>query len=81
MGMNDVLEIIHNDALSALRELPDESVQCVVTSPPYWGLRDYGVSGQLGLEDTPQEYVEVLATIMAEARRVLRADGTLWLNF
>lgn len=60
--------------------LPDQSVQCVITSPPYWGLRDYGVSGQIGLEKTPQEYTSNIVRVMREARRVLRDDGTLWLN-
>lgn len=57
-----------------------ESVQCVVTSPPYWGLRDYGVPGQLGLERTPEEYVEKMVAVFREVRRVLRKDGTVWLN-
>jgi site-specific DNA-methyltransferase (adenine-specific) len=68
------------DALTVLRTLPDESVHCCVTSPPYWGLRDYGVEGQLGLESTPAEYVEKMAAVFREVRRVLRDDGTLWLN-
>ena len=55
--------IIHGDALVVLRSLPDESVQCCVTSPPYWGLRDYGVAGQLGLEKTPEEYNTFQSTI------------------
>lgn len=135
--MEDVLQIIHNDALSALKELPDESVQCVVTSPPYFGLRDYGVEprvwdetvecehefsetrqyqdspirsgaegvgfhdagttkaqrwrthgacfcgawrGSLGLEPSPDLYVKHLVQIFREVRRVLKDDGTLWLN-
>ena len=56
------------------------SVNCVVTSPPYWGLRDYGTDGQLGLEPTPEEYVANLVAVFREVRRVLRDDGTLWLN-
>lgn len=60
--------------------LADESVQCVVTSPPYWGLRDYGVEGQLGLEPTPDAYVANLVAVFREVRRVLRQDGTVWLN-
>jgi DNA modification methylase len=55
-------------------------VQCVVTSPPYWGLRDYGVEGQIGLEATPEQYVQTLVAVFREVRRVLRDDGTLWLN-
>src|SRR3990167_6927190 len=68
------------DALAVLAELPDESVHCCVTSPPYWGLRDYGVAGQLGLEATPQEYVERMVEVFCLARELLADDGTLWLN-
>lgn len=70
----------HGDCLDVLRDMPDASVQTCVTSPPYWGLRDYGVAGQLGLEDTPEQYVERLVDVFREVRRVLRDDGTLWLN-
>lgn len=63
-----------------LRQLPAGCVQTVVTSPPYWGLRDYGVAGQIGLEKTPEEYVERLVSVFREVARVLRDDGTLWLN-
>ena len=73
-------EIRQGDALERLREMPDESVQCCVTSPPYWGLRDYGVDGQLGLEATPEEFVDAMVEVFSEVRRVLRGDGTLWLN-
>lgn len=73
-------EIIHGEALTVLRTLPDASVQCCVTSPPYWGLRDYGVPGQLGGEATPAEYIARVVAIFAEVRRVLRDDGTCWLN-
>lgn len=72
--------IQHADALTFLRGLPDGCVQTIVTSPPYFGLRDYGVDGQIGLEQTPQEYVAALVAVFREARRVLRDDGTLWLN-
>lgn len=72
--------IIQGDALTVLKSMPDEIVNCVVTSPPYWGLRDYGVIGQLGLEPTPDEYVDKMVLIFREVRRVLRDDGTLWLN-
>jgi DNA modification methylase len=68
------------DCLEVLRGLAEGSVQCVVTSPPYWGLRDYGVPGQLGLEGTPEEYVAKLVEVFREVRRVLRDDGTVWLN-
>ena len=70
----------HGDALEVLRTLPDECVQTCVTSPAYWGLRDYEVPGQLGLEATVDEYVEALVAVLEEVRRVLRPDGTLWLN-
>jgi DNA modification methylase len=63
-----------------LRTLPDKSVQCVVTSPPYWGLRDYGIEGQLGLEPTPDAYVANMIAVLAEVWRVLKDDGTVWVN-
>jgi len=72
--------ILNGDVIACLRSLPDACVQCVVTSPPYWGLRDYGVEGQIGLEPTPEEYVEKMVEVFREVRRVLRDDGTLWLN-
>lgn len=72
--------IICADVLDGLRLLSDESVHCVVTSPPYFALRDYGVDGQIGLEKTPNLYVEKMVEVFREVRRVLRADGTLWLN-
>lgn len=68
------------DALAVLRTLPTESVNCCVTSPPYFGLRDYGCEGQLGLESTPQEYVAKMVAVFEEVRRVLRGDGVLFLN-
>lgn len=68
------------DALEGLKLLPDNSIHCIVTSPPYYGLRDYGVKGQVGLERTPLEYIFRLTEIFNEAKRVLRTDGTLWLN-
>jgi DNA modification methylase len=63
-----------------LRALPEKSVNCCVTSPPYWGLRDYGCDDQIGLEKSPTEYVAELVAVFGEVRRVLRDDGTLWLN-
>ena len=72
--------ILVGDVRAQLATLPDESVHCVVTSPPYWGLRDYGAPGQLGLEPTPEEYVANMVAVFREVRRVLRSDGTLWLN-
>lgn len=68
------------DCRELLKELPDGCVQTCVTSPPYWGLRDYGVNGQIGLEETPDEYVIGLVGVFADVHRVLRDDGTLWLN-
>lgn len=73
-------QIIVGDCLDRLKELPDGSVQCCITSPPYWGLRDYGSDDQLGLEETPEEFVTNLVDVFREVRRVLRDDGTLWLN-
>jgi DNA modification methylase len=72
--------IIPGDCIAGLRTLPDASVHCCVTSPPYWGLRDYGHDGQIGLEDTPEAYVARMVDVFREVRRVLRDDGTLWLN-
>jgi len=68
------------DVLDYLRSLPDECVDCVITSPPYWGLRDYGVAGQLGLEPTVGEFVAKMTAVFREVRRVLKPTGTLWLN-
>jgi len=73
-------QIICGDALSVLRELPPESVDCVVTSPPYWSLRDYGVEGQLGLEDSLDQYLTKLLAVFDEVRRVLKEKGTCWVN-
>ncbi|NBW21833.1 MAG: site-specific DNA-methyltransferase [Caulobacteraceae bacterium] len=72
--------ILVGDVLVKLKELDDESINCVVTSPPYWGLRDYGNEGQIGLEPTPQQYIDKMVEVFREVRRVLRSDGTLWLN-
>jgi hypothetical protein len=72
--------IIVGDCMEALRDLADGSVNACVTSPPYFGLRDYGSDGQIGLEATPAEYVAKLVAVFREVRRVLRDDGTLWLN-
>tara|TARA_R100000808_G_C2154957_1_gene166482 strand:+ start:7006 stop:7944 length:939 start_codon:yes stop_codon:yes gene_type:complete len=68
------------NCLEILSSLPEKSVHTCITSPPYWGLRDYGVDSQLGLEPTPQKYVENLVSVFREVRRVLRDDGTVWLN-
>jgi site-specific DNA-methyltransferase (cytosine-N4-specific) len=77
---DEQVTLLLGDALDQLRTLPDGSVDCIVTSPPYFGLRDYGTSGQYGLESTPAAYVETMRALFAEARRVLADDGTLWLN-
>lgn len=75
-------KIIQGDVLDdgTWKEIPDQSVHCVVTSPPYWALRDYGVDGQLGLEETPDKYIENMVAVFRHVWRVLRDDGTLWLN-
>lgn len=78
--MDERLRIIVGDCRESLKTLPDASVQCCVTSPPYWGLRDYGHPDQIGNEPTPEEYVESLLAVFREVRRVLRDDGSLWLN-
>ncbi|MBS3927696.1 MAG: site-specific DNA-methyltransferase [Sphingomonadales bacterium] len=74
------VEIIVGDCRDVLAQMPDRSVQCCVTSPPYFGLRDYGVDGQIGLEASPEEFVGELVAVFHEVRRVLADDGTLWLN-
>src|ERR1044072_4921085 len=68
------------DCLEGLKQLPNECIQCCVTSPPYYRLRDYGMDGQVGMEDTPEAYLERIGLIFDEVRRVLKNDGTLWLN-
>jgi DNA modification methylase len=75
-----MITILTGDCRSVLRTLPEASVQCVVTSPPYWGLRDYGTAGQLWLEASPDAYVATMVAVFREVRRVLCNDGTLWLN-
>lgn len=72
--------ILRGDCLETLKTLPKESVQTCVTSPPYWGLRDYGCDGQLGLENSPEQFVENLVQVFREVHRLLKKDGTLWLN-
>jgi DNA modification methylase len=74
------VRVLEGDCREMLGTLPDASVNCVVTSPPYFGLRDYGHAGQIGLEATPDEYVAELITVFREVHRVLRDDGTFWLN-
>lgn len=76
----EMITILQGDVVERLRELPDHSVHCVVTSPPYYGLRDYQIEGQIGLEDTPEAYVKKIVEVFREVKRVMRDDGTLWLN-
>lgn len=74
-------DIIYNeDCLQGLKHLPDNSVDCCITSPPYYALRDYGVDGQIGLEETPQQYIDRLTDVFMEVHRVLKPEGTLWIN-
>lgn len=80
--MSDIhkAKILVGDVLSRIKEIDDESVQCVITSPPYWGLRDYGHDGQVGLEESPEEYVSKMVEVFREVKRILKEDGVLWLN-
>ena len=77
---DDSLTLYHGHAHTVMRSLPSESVDCVVTSPPYFGLRDYGHEDQYGTEETPNEYIENMVSLYREVRRVLTGDGTFWLN-
>lgn len=79
--LNGMVTMHCGDALAVLRSMPDESVDCIVTSPPYWGLRNYGVDGQLGLERSLGEHIAVMVEVFREVRRVLKKNGTLWLNY
>ena len=74
------IQILQGDCTETLQKLDDKSINTCITSPPYWGLRDYGESDQLGLEDTPEEFVDNLVKVFREVKRVLRDDGTVWLN-
>ena len=78
--MMEIDTIFCGDALNVLRTLPDNFVHCCITSPPYYALRDYGAAGQIGREDTPAQYVARLTEVFSEVWRVLRPNGTLWLN-
>ncbi|MGB8216957.1 MAG: DNA methyltransferase, partial [Candidatus Methanoperedens sp.] len=78
--MQWINSIFCGDCLNILKDMPDESVDCCVTSPPYWSLRDYGISGQLGLEQSFQLYIEHLLEIFDEIQRVLKKSGTVWVN-
>ena len=76
----EINKIYLGSSLDILRELPDNSIDCCVTSPPYYALRDYGVEGQIGLEETPEAYIAKLSDVFMEVYRVLKPEGTLWLN-
>jgi len=78
--MIELDKIYNEDCLQGLKHLPDNSVDCCVTSPPYYALRDYGVDGQIGLEETPQQYIDRLTEVFMEVYRVMKPTGTLWLN-
>lgn len=75
-----MISLIQGDCLQKLKELPEKTFQTCVTSPPYWGLRDYGMRDQIGLEQTPEQYVENMVQVFREVKRTLKDDGTLWLN-
>ncbi len=77
---NGNFKIINGDALETLKSFKDESIDCCITSPPYYNLRDYGVENQIGLEKTPKEYIKKLLDVFREVKRVLKKDGTLWVN-
>ena len=76
----EIDKIYQGDSLDVLKTFEDNSVDCCVTSPPYYALRDYGVDGQIGLEETPEKYIERLTEVFMEVHRVLKPNGTLWLN-
>jgi DNA modification methylase len=78
--MIELNKIYEGDCLTFLKQMPDNFIDCCVTSPPYYGLRDYGVDGQIGLDETPEQYVQKLVEVFREVRRVLKPEGTLWLN-
>lgn len=79
-GLEDTNLLVQGDALSVLANMPADTVQTVITSPPYWSLRDYGIEGQIGLNETVYAYIDALADLFDQVFRVLRNDGTLWLN-
>ena len=72
--------ILQGDARTVLKVLPDECVQCIVTSPPYWGVRDYRVKGEIGLENSLDAYLQQLTMVFSQAHRVLKKDGVMWVN-
>lgn len=74
------LLVLHGDVRTLIKDIPENTFQCVVTSPPYWGVRDYGVDGQIGAEPEINDYIDDLVQVFSEVRRVLRPDGVFWLN-
>ena len=80
LGEMKLIKIYVGDCRETLKTLPDQSINTCITSPPYWGLRDYDDDKQLGMEDTPEEFVENLVQVFKDVKRVLRDDGTVWLN-
>lgn len=80
INVGDDCSILLGDARKVLKEVPQQRFQCAITSPPYWGLRDYGIEGQIGAEMKMEDYVSNLVAVFREVKRVLRDDGTLWLN-
>ena len=75
-----VNQILEGDCLDLMKKMPDKHVQCCITSPPYYSVRDYGIEGQIGAEETPEEYIEKMVEIFREVRRILKDNGTVWLN-
>lgn len=78
--LTDTSSLFLGDARKILARMPDESVQCVITSPPYWALRDYNIAGQIGLEESVYSYIDTLAELFDQVKRILKSDGTFWLN-
>jgi site-specific DNA-methyltransferase (cytosine-N4-specific) len=77
---NNPITVIEGDTRDVIRQLPSDTFQCVMTSPPYWGVRDYGIGGQIGAEKVLSDYIQTLVSVFREVRRVLKSDGTFWLN-
>jgi len=73
-------QILHGDVLEKLKEIHNESIDCIISSPPYWSLKDYGVDGQMGLEPDFRDYLKIMSNIMTELKRVLKSTGTCWIN-
>lgn len=73
-------KLLHGDCIDKIKNIPSQTIDCCITSPPYYGLRDYGIDGQIGLESTPSQYIDKLVEIFREVYRVLKPEGTLWIN-